>query len=275
MEVFYNLMMNQRWGDILAKAKSDQTNLRKNAVEWANICLILQSEFIKYAKNEKSVLVSTLCFEYIKLKMAGYITLTDESTLAIENLGIEAFEAQESSQLNSFIKICQFSPLAKETIQVDPTTEKSNNSKNKKRTLHPRTDWLNPLFKSSLETHFYQALKDVFPSFFIYPNVALSNIFAEDQLFPHLNSEQRNFYFKGVVDFVVYDPTDGHVPKYFFEVDSFYHDRQEVIIRDEKKNAIFNAANIPLYRIRSVSDSLTTKYDFFSEINKLIRHGSI
>jgi Protein of unknown function (DUF2726) len=281
MEVFYNLMMNQGWGDILAKAKSDQTNLRKNSAEWTNICSILQSEFIKYATDEKPVLVSKLCFEYLKLKMAGYITLTDENTLAIEELGIKAFEAQESPELNSFIKICQFSPLAQQITESNSSTEETSSSNTQRRIKHPRTDWLNPLFKSSLESHFYQALKDVFPSYFIYPNVALSNIFEKDSIFPHLNSEQRTFYFNGVVDFVdfvdfvVYDRTDGHVPKYFFEVDSFYHDRQEAKIRDAKKNAIFNAANITLHRIRPESDSLTTQHDFFCEINKLIRESSI
>ncbi|MFT5812493.1 MAG: hypothetical protein ACI9VT_000227 [Psychroserpens sp.] len=58
MEVFYNLLQNQSWGDILAKAKSDQINLKKNPTQWSNICSLLQSEFIKYAKNEKAVLVS-------------------------------------------------------------------------------------------------------------------------------------------------------------------------------------------------------------------------
>jgi hypothetical protein len=271
MEVFYNLLHNQSWSDILVKAKSDQINLKKNPTQWANICSLLQSEFIKYAQEEKAVLVSKLCFEYIKLKTAGYLTVTDENTLIIEELGIKAFEEQASPQLNSFIKICQFSPLAKQAAEVNSLNEKNNSLYTKKVTLHPRTDWLNPLFKSSLETHFYQALKDVFSSYFIYPNVVLSNIFDKEQIFPHLNSEQRNFYFNGVVDFVVYDPIDSHMPKYFFEVDSFYHDRQEAMIRDAKKNAIFNAANITLYRIRPESDSLTTKHDFKCEINKLIR----
>mgnify|MGYP003634283744 CR=1 FL=1 len=57
-------------------------------------------------------------------------------------------------------------------------------------------------------------------------------------------------YIFGVVDFVIYDPSDGHNLKYFFEVDNFYHDRQEAIIMDAKKNAIFNSANIMLHRIR-------------------------
>lgn len=273
MEVFYNLLQNQRWSDILNKAKSDQINLKKNPAEWTNICSLLQSEFIKYAKNEKAVLVSELCFEYIKLKTAGYLTVTDENTQVIEELGIKAFEEQSSPQLNSFIKICQFSPLTKQAVDVDSKNEEINFLDTKKVTQYPRIDWLNPLFKSSLEVHFYQALKDAFPSYFIYPNVALSNIFDKEQIFPHLNSEQRGFYFNGVVDFVVYDPTDKHMPKYFFEVDSFYHDRQEAMIRDAKKNAIFSAANIKLYRIRPNSDSLTTKHDFFCEINKLVRES--
>lgn len=253
MEDFYELMMNQKWGDILSKAKSEQVNLRKNKFEWSNICTILQSEFIKYAENEKPVLVSALCFEYIKLNIGGYIELTDESTLAIENLGLKAFEYQESLEIKSFAKICKFSPLAKEVIGSKTKLVKTSEAVRTKEVSFPRTDWLNPLFKSSSESHFYQALKEVFPTFFIYPNVAISNIFSKESIFPFLTNEQREFYFKGVVDFVVYDPTDGHMPKFFFEVDSFYHDRHEAIVRDEKKNGIFNAANIQLYRIRPSS----------------------
>jgi hypothetical protein len=163
MEDFYTLMIEQKWADILSKAKSDQASL-KNNVEWVNICNILQSEFIQYAEKEKPVLISTLCFEYIKLNLSGYIKLTDESTLAIENLGIKAFEAQDSAELISFARICKFSPQAKALTQEKKTKNKSNIETGKSSSF-PRTDWLNPLFKSSLETHFYQALKEVFPTF--------------------------------------------------------------------------------------------------------------
>jgi hypothetical protein len=101
--------------------------------------------------------------------------------------------------------------------------------------------------------------------------VALSNIFDKESIFKSLTPEQRDYYFKGVVDFVVYDPADAHKPKYFFEVDSFYHDQQDAIIRDRKKNGIFDAASIKLYRIRLFSDSLTIKHDFVYEIRKMLQ----
>ncbi|WP_429044668.1 hypothetical protein, partial [Aeromonas veronii] len=53
-----------------------------------------------------------------------------------------------------------------------------------------RVDWLQPLFKSKLESEFYQALKNVFPTYFIYPNVALSNIFDFDKI------QDREFNFE-------------------------------------------------------------------------------
>lgn len=64
-------------------------------------------------------------------------------------------------------------------------------------------------FKSKLESEFYQALKNVFPTYFIYPNVALSNIFEFDKIQEHLGVNSKNYFFKAIIDFVVYDPTDN------------------------------------------------------------------
>ncbi|WP_434953346.1 DUF2726 domain-containing protein [Shewanella sp. HL-SH4] len=74
-----------------------------------------------------------------------------------------------------------------------------------------------------------------------------------------------------MVDFVVFDPTDNHNPKYFFEVDSNYHCNVDARRRDKLKNNIFDAANIPLHRVRADTDSLTTAHDFKVVIRKHIR----
>ncbi|MGF1879286.1 DUF2726 domain-containing protein [Photobacterium frigidiphilum] len=277
MEDFYRLMASQSWDEILRLAKTQQSTLKNNKLEWERICSFLESEFISYAEREKPVLISKLCFEYIKLNMAGYILLTETAALKIEEIGLKSFELQGDSEVLAFAKICRHSPLAKDILsKSEKVSNPSSTSKTtQKKTHFPRTDWLNPLFKSSLESEFYQALKDVFPSYFIYPNVALSNIFDYDFISPSLSADEQSFYFKGVVDFVVYDPADEHMPKFFFEVDSFYHDRAEARSRDEKKDAIFNAANIQLHRIRAESDSLTTKSDFRQKINNIMRLNSM
>lgn len=273
MEEYYKLMVEQKWSELFLKAKSEQVFLKKYKNEWDTVCGFLEKEFLRYAKNEKPVLIGNLCFQYIKLHIAGYVQLTDESRLEIENLGINAFEVQNSNELKSFLSICKFAKKIEKSDSEEIIGSDKQSVENKLPSF-PRTDWLNPLFKSNLENHFYEALKEVFPQFFIYPNVAISNIFDKDNIFPHLDEEQRNFYFKGVVDFVVYNPTDGYTPKYFFEVDSFYHDRHEQIIRDNKKNSIFKAASITLYRVRPFSDSLTTKHDFIVEIRKILKEST-
>ncbi|MCL2912324.1 DUF2726 domain-containing protein [Shewanella corallii] len=277
MEDFYRLMASQSWGEILKLAKTQQSTLKNNKLEWERICSFLESEFISYSEREKPVLVSKLCFDYIKLNMAGYIYLTEPALLKIEEIGLKSSELQGDSEAISFAKICRYSSLAKDVINGSKNVKKTSVTSEitQKRTYFPRTDWLNPLFKSSLEYEFYQALKDVFPSYFIYPNVALSNIFEYASISSSLSPEEQSFYFKGVVDFVVYDPADNHMPKFFFEVDSFYHDRPEARLRDEKKDAIFNAASLQLHRIRAESDSLTTKSDFRKKINNIMRLNSL
>ncbi|MBQ4840024.1 DUF2726 domain-containing protein [Pseudoalteromonas luteoviolacea] len=269
MEDFYNLMQQKKWKQILANAKSQQHYLKNNKAEWLNICNILQGEFIRYSETEKPVLVSSLCFEYIKLNIAGYIELSDESAEKIENIGIRALIAQDSTELAAFAKICRFAKLPTEGLREKPNNkDELSMTRKKTQTAFPRTDWLTPLFKSTLESHFYQALKEVFPTFFIYPNVAISNIFDKESIFPYLTQGEKDFYFKGVVDFVVYDPSDEHIPKYFFEVDSFYHDSSESFLRDNKKNGIFKAASITLHRIRLTDSSITTKFDFITAIKQ-------
>lgn len=88
----------------------------------------------------------------------------------------------------------------------------------------------------------------------------------------HLTSDERDYFFKAIVDFVIYDPVD-YTPKYFFEVDSVYHDTAEATIRDNKKNTFFEVAGLKLYRVRLQSDSLTQKHEFIREIRALTAQG--
>ncbi|MDO6763063.1 DUF2726 domain-containing protein [Agarivorans sp. 1_MG-2023] len=277
MEDFYSLIQKQRWGEILKLAKDKQSTLKGNQQEWVRICEILELEFLKYAENEKLVLVSELSTEYLKLFWSEYIILTTKGASDIETLGIRALQGQKKSiqEILAFAKMCRCSPLAKQLIkkslnESDPIKQNASSGIDRK---YKRLDWLTPLFKSELETTFYEVLKDLFPSYFIYPNVALSNIFEMALLFPSLENDERDFYYKGIVDFVLYDPIDKHLPKYFFEVDSFYHDTPEAKGRDSKKNAIFAAAGIELIRIRpdSNTDSSTLKNDFKKKVLSEIR----
>ncbi|PSB77840.1 DUF2726 domain-containing protein [Photobacterium damselae] len=270
MEKFYTLLASQSWSEILGFVKTEQAILKNNSVEWTQISGLLESEFIKYARIEKDVLVSALCSEYLKLIISGYISVSNEGLNQIESIGFEASLAQGESEAKSFSRLCSHNEIAMD-YKVSPikTKEQLKSKMAPSKSKFARTDWLVPLFKSEQERTFNQALKEVFPNFFIYPNVAVSNLFDFEVIKVHLTSSECSYFFKSIVDFVIYDPVD-HMPKFFFEVDSIYHDTAEATIRDKKKNKFFDVAGITLHRVRINSDSLTQKYDFIREIRNII-----
>lgn len=275
MEEFYILMQEQKWSDILSLAKTKHRSLMNNPTEWFNICDILEKEFIAYISKERDILVGRLCMEYLKLNHAKYISITETSHKAIEDIGISALEKSEPSSLIAFAKLCTHSTNARSIIkQAQKLKEKTPKSSQQSTTIEKpkvkRVDWLQPLFKSKLESEFYQALKNVFPTYFIYPNVALSNIFEFDKIREHLDQESKSYFLNAIVDFVVYDPTDNHTPKYFFEVDSVYHDSEKAKRNDALKNNIFSIANIELIRIRPNDQIDGNRFGFEAEIRAKI-----
>ncbi|MBD1571608.1 DUF2726 domain-containing protein [Aliivibrio sp. S10_S31] len=266
MEKFYILMGSQAWAEILVLVKNEQTQLRNNALEWKRISALLESEFIKYAGTEKSILIAKLCNDYIKLVLSGYLEISQSGIMQIESIGFKASLEQSESEALIFSKICNhYEEALNFQSSINTTKFEETSVSNKSHSSFARTDWLIPLFKSEQEEVFYEALKSTYPNFFIYPNVAVNNIFDFEQIKPHLQSSERDYFLKAIIDFVVYDPSD-HTPKFFFEVDSCYHDSAEARIRDNKKNNIFNVAGIKLHRIRLNSDTLMQKYDFMQEI---------
>lgn len=107
-----------------------------------------------------------------------------------------------------------------------------------------------PLFKSQQEEEFFLAARDVFATYLVYPNVALSTLFSFEALREALTPDERQFFFRGVIDCVVFDQQDGYRPLYFFEIDSPLHDSEERRERDVYKDRIISLAGKQLYRIR-------------------------
>lgn len=114
------------------------------------------------------------------------------------------------------------------------------------------------LFKSKQEQLFFEAVRDAFPTYHPYPNVAVSCIIDYSSIKDTLNSEEREYYFKAIVDSVVFDSSNGYEPKFFFELDSHHHDNERVQKNDLMKDNIFKAANAKLIRIRAHSQDEAT-----------------
>ncbi|GGB53495.1 hypothetical protein GCM10011607_12570 [Shewanella inventionis] len=268
MEVFYALIKKKDWSDIFRHVNKHKDYAKKNPIEWANICNILGEEFVRYASNEKPVLVKDLCQKYLIFVSHNLLTLRDDLHIQVENIGLEATLIEDFNAVPNYLKLCSKSEKVlnyKWKKKVNPETKKPS-----KTVKSPMIHWLSPLFKSEQELYFYQALRDIYPNLFIYPNVALKNIFDYDQLNSSLTKPEQDFYFKGVVDFVIYEPDGLQHPLYFFELDSKYHDTETAKYNDSLKNAIFDAAGIKLHRVRLDSRTLTPKHEFKQIIKGLL-----
>lgn len=126
------------------------------------------------------------------------------------------------------------------------------------------------LFKSLQEQAFYEAMCRVLPSLLAYPNVSISTALAFKGLKDALESDAKEFFFRGVFDFVVFDPANGYLPVYFFELDSSYHNVPDAIRRDRLKDKICVAAGIKLLRLRAFESKEATPEAFAQLIRELI-----
>ena len=111
-------------------------------------------------------------------------------------------------------------------------------------------DYTTSLFKSRQEEEFFMGVREAFPMYTVYPNVALSCVINFDKIKIHLSQEERAFFFKGIIDCVVFDHHKSYKPTRFYELDSSYHDSLEQKQKDSYKDNILSLAGQRLNRIR-------------------------
>lgn len=111
-------------------------------------------------------------------------------------------------------------------------------------------DGTTSLFKSAQEYHFYKAVRDVYHSYLVFPNVAISAIVNYDMIKNQLSQEERSYFFKALIDCVVVDSENDFKPFKMLEIDSIYHDSAEQKSKDLMKDKIMSKAGRKLIRIR-------------------------
>ena len=134
-----------------------------------------------------------------------------------------------------------------------------------------------PLFKSNEEQKLYLALRRIFDTYLVYPNVAMSNIINFEAISERLNPKERDYFYKSVVDFVVFDQFGGYEPIYFLELDSVWHDLEKVEEKDNMKDKIFSVSGLKLIRIRHKANRPIDDNVFFElveDIRKQVRKYS-
>jgi hypothetical protein len=109
---------------------------------------------------------------------------------------------------------------------------------------------IRPLFNSRQEVDFFMAVREVFATYLVYPNVALHSVIDYAQVHPHLTPREKAYFFRALLDCVVFDQHDGYRPRFFFELDSALHDEDERRQKDQAKDRILALAGLQLFRLR-------------------------
>jgi len=126
------------------------------------------------------------------------------------------------------------------------------------------------MFKSKQEYQFYKAAREVFISFLVIPNVALTAVLDFDLIKNKLSSEERKYFFTALIDCVVIDTENNYKPIKFIELDSNYHDNDTQIHKDNLKDNILAIAGQKLLRIRR-STFKENERDFIKLIREVIK----
>jgi len=126
------------------------------------------------------------------------------------------------------------------------------------------------LFKSIQEYQFYKAVREVFPMFLVFPNVALSVVIDFGKIQDKLMSEEKSYFFKALVDCVVIDTENNYKPIKFVELDSPHHDTEARRQKDAMKDKILAVAGQKLIRVRRLTYK-ENEQDFIRLIRETLR----
>lgn len=134
---------------------------------------------------------------------------------------------------------------------VTVTTNKNIKKNDARRSLFRGSE--NSEYQSH-EQVFYYAIREVFPTFLIYPNIALNTVIDFNKIKNKLTKEEKDYFFRALIDCVVIDQENDYKPLLFIELDSKAHDGSKEMKNDQMKNKILSEAGQTLYRIRSFSN---------------------
>ena len=101
------------------------------------------------------------------------------------------------------------------------------------------------------EENTYRVLEEYFQNspFLLYKEVALNRVIKASR--QELNTQEWGYYTRASLDFVVCSTEPPHPWELAIEFDSAFHDTEEIQAKDELKNRICLAADLPLIRLRS------------------------
>lgn len=276
-EELFHMLANKEWASI-AKVMHQNAKLIGSDPVFAQAIRLFESEFfvetdpLPPKEKRKAYEYPGLVIELNKHSFSNsfVVNFIDKKLQLLRKI--------KSDNLLSFAAAHQERPLAVEILkefqskkpEVLADARRQNVTIKSTPTTNDRPKTTN-LFKSRQEQQFFEAVREAFPTYHPYPNVAVSSIIDFEAVKKHLSSEERDYFFKAIVDSVVFDTRNGYEPKFFVELDSHYHDNERAKNNDRMKDSIFQAANVKLIRIRAHDQGETTVQNFKKLVMEVMR----
>lgn len=276
-EALFHMLARKEWDEI-AKVMHRNVKLIGSDPVFQQAVRLFESEFF-------SETASLSTAERLKMyEYPGLIIELGKHAFSIEFVGrfidekLNIYRSENSDKLLSFAASHQERPLAREMLaelnsnkpEAIADARRENVSIRSTATSNGKPRTTN-LFKSKQEQSFFEAVREAFPTYHPYPNVAVSCVIEFDAIKDQLNQLQREYFFRSIVDCVVFDTRNGYEPKFFIELDSAFHNTKKAVENDQMKDAIFELANAKLIRIRAHHDGETTVQRFKELVLEVMR----
>lgn len=252
-ETVYRLLLEERWSELLDVVHGnrhavEQDPLLKHALD------VFARTFVERLSEEETAPLKADLEKLFLLHAGGFHRLEDAHFEQIVVALVELHADRPEASVG-YARHCPDHPvcasvLARHDIRREVDHEQSDRIG--LQAVHPADDVDHriSLFKSGREVDFFMAVREVFATYLVYPNVAISSLLDFDGVRDALSSEERQYFFRGVVDCVVFDQHAEYRPIYFFEIDSSLHDVEVRRARDAMKDRILSAAGQRLHRVR-------------------------
>ena len=266
-EEIYEFLKNENWKELLSFI-------------WSNSDLIKSDEIIKHAiVTCENTFFSNISIEERKTSfinnLATFHALHDSGKYELSEVNykntilklVALWKVNDLKEAYKFAKELPENELCKQIIKEyeDSLPKYVSHSQTEKIQLTKNRNIADidariSLFKSNQEREFFYAVRESFPNYMVYPNVALSSILNFEKVKLNLSEKEKEYFFRAIIDCVVFDDQNQLLlPIFFYELDSIYHDTEKQKKKDLMKDKILASAGQELLRIRKLSNESNRK----------------
>lgn len=257
----FKLLQQQNWMALIELFKNNSIYDQIQEDEIAKT--VLDSQFIRELiggdsmKQDPDYIVYLEQFHMLHVGSNFHFTLASQDiTELVEQmiLGLRTTQAQSALR---YARLYPKLPVSVELIdehdRISPKLVEHSQQRTIQVTVNNEIESVDntiSLFKSIQEYEFYRAVREVYSTYLVFPNVALSALVDFEQVKQFLDQNERSYFFRALVDCVVFDAENSFKPFKMFEIDSVYHDSEKQQIKDRMKDKIVAKAGHALVRIR-------------------------